>query len=128
MKLGLIQMKPSTLPKDNIAKAIEFIKEAKTLGADLVVLPEIFICPYTNRAIKENAIEENHAFLMELKEVAKMLNLYLVAGSVPEKSENKVYNTSYVFDSQGQPLPNTEKFTYLIFILKVDNTLWNQRC
>ena len=109
MKLGLIQMKPSTLPKDNIAKAIEFIKEAKTLGADLVVLPEIFICPYTNRAIKENAIEENHAFLMELKEVAKMLNLYLVAGSVPEKSENKVYNTSYVFDSQGQTIAKHRK-------------------
>ena len=70
--------------------------------ADMAVLPEMFCCPYDNscfRAYGEAPGGEAYQFLSAL---AREKRLWLVGGSVPELTDGKVYNTSYVFDPSGR--------------------------
>ncbi len=101
MKLSLIQLKTAAAPEQNIARILPLLKQAKAKGADMAVLPEMCACPYENAAFVRYAMELDAPFLQELGAAAKELGLYLVAGSVPEKCKNKIYNTSVVFDSKG---------------------------
>ena len=49
MKIALIQMKGKSSNDDNIEIALEQIEKASASGADFVVLPEMFSCPYKDR-------------------------------------------------------------------------------
>ena len=46
MKIALIQMKGKNSNDDNIEIALEQIEKASASGAEFVVLPEMFSCPY----------------------------------------------------------------------------------
>lgn len=102
MKLSLIQMKTAASPEENIARIKPLLKQAREDGADMAVLPEMCACPYENAAFRHYAMEPDAPFLREMAGEAKKYGLYLVAGSVPEKSGDKIYNTSFVFDPKGQ--------------------------
>lgn len=119
MKVALIQMKPQKNPTENIKTAISYCKEAKKNSADIAVLPEMFFCLYENEHMKQNAIEENHPLLLELKETANSLNLYIVAGSIPEKIGDTLYNTSFVFDPSGNTIAKHRKIH--LFDINVKN-------
>lgn len=101
MKVSLLQMKTAATPEENIVKIKEMLKQAKTEGADMAVLPEMCCCPYENSAFVRYAMPSNDPFLMELAETAKELGLYVVAGSVPEADGNKIYNTAFVYNPKG---------------------------
>ena len=83
MKVSLLQMKTAATPAENIIKIKEMLKQAKTAGADMAVLPEMCCCPYENSAFVKYAMPYNSPFLTEIAEQAKELGLYVVAGSVP---------------------------------------------
>lgn len=102
MKLAMIQLLVKNSPEENIAPIKNLLKEAKALGADIAVLPEMCACPYENDAFVGYAMEKNHPFLLQLAAAAKENGLFLVAGSIPEKFQDKIYNTSYVFDPEGK--------------------------
>ena len=102
MKLSLIQMKTAATPEENIPKIRPLLAKAKAEGADMAVLPEMCACPYENAAFTRYAMEPDAFFLRTLAEEAKSLGLYLVAGSVPEKCGDQIYNTSFVFDDEGR--------------------------
>lgn len=102
MKLSLIQLKTAAAPEENLARIRPLLAQAKAEGADLAVLPEMCACPYENAAFVRYAMELDAPFLQGLAEEARRLGLYLVAGSVPEKCKNKIYNTSVVFDPKGR--------------------------
>ena len=42
LKVGLVQMAMSARPEENVAKAVERVREAAGLGAEVVCLPEMF--------------------------------------------------------------------------------------
>ena len=44
--LGLVQMSMTGNAAENMKKAIKYTEEAAKKGADLVVLPELFLGPY----------------------------------------------------------------------------------
>jgi omega-amidase len=108
-KIALCQMKVVDDKKKNLVRAVKMIKEAgKT--ADLVVLPEMFNCPYDINKFPEYAEEsDNSLSLSEVSLAAKKANVYLVAGSVPEREGKQIYNSSFFFDPQGEIIGSYRK-------------------
>ncbi len=109
MKLSLIQLKVAPSPEENLTKIKAMLKKAKAEGADLCVLPEMCCCPYENEAFVRYAMAIDDPFLTELAETAKELDIYLVAGSVPEKDQKNIYNTSFVYSPKGSCLARHRK-------------------
>ncbi len=99
--IGVCQMTVVDSAEENLKKAETMIGEAAQKGADLVVLPEMFICPYEHTAFRREAQPEGGEVYQTLSRIAKEWNIYLVAGSVPELDGEAIYNTSYVFDPHG---------------------------
>lgn len=101
MKIGLIQMLVTDDKEKNLIKAEAFVREAAGQGADLIVLPEMFNCPYDSDYFRDYSEEKHGLTYQRLSEMARTNQIYLVGGSVPISSKEKLYNTSYVFDRNG---------------------------
>lgn len=110
MKLGLIQM-PVTAHRDqNVRTALRYIEEMKQQGAELAVLPEMFLCPYGNESFRSFAEPAGGPVWKAMSAAAKETGLYLVAGSLPEQGEDGcLYNTSFVFGPDGRELARHRK-------------------
>ena len=94
----------------NIKKALEMIKIAAENKSNMVILPEMFNCPYDNSKFREYAEErKNSKTLKAIKESAKELNLYIVAGSIPELEDDNLYNSSFIFDRDGEIIASHRK-------------------
>lgn len=101
MRIALCQM-PVMMGKDaNLETASKMIHDASVGEADIVVLPEMFNCPYSNEYFEEYAEVECGYTYSQLSQWAAEYGLMIVGGSIPELSEGHIYNTSYVFDSNG---------------------------
>ena len=109
MKLSLIQMSVKKTPDENLKNIGEYVKKAKEKGADIAVLPEICCCDYRNSQFVKYAMEENSEFLRAVGNIAKENNLILVAGTVPEKAGDRIYNTSFVYGKDGKLLAKHRK-------------------
>lgn len=102
IKIALCQMDVIDNKQENILKATSMINEAASLDSNFVVLPEMFNCPYSNDKFVEYAEEENNSFTIKsISKLAKKHEIYILAGSIPEKKDSKIYNTSYLFDKNG---------------------------
>lgn len=109
MKVALIQMQVEQGNDRNIEKACEHVREAGRQGADLVMLPEMFCCPYLSENFAVYAQREGGYNCRALSEAARQAGVYLVAGSMPEEAEGKIYNTAYVFGREGEKLAKHRK-------------------
>lgn len=95
-------MPVSTNKQKNIETALEYIKSAKKSGANIVCLPEIFNCPYDNKYFLEfSETYPNGVTIQALSKVASEENIILIGGSIPEYDNGKVFNTCFVFNSDG---------------------------
>lgn len=110
IKLGLCQMNVIDNKKANIENAKLMINEGVSKNADFIVLPEMFNCPYSNDKFIEYAEEEQNSFTLdEISSSAKDNQVYILAGSIPEKENGKLYNTSYLFDKSGNIIAKHRK-------------------
>ncbi len=109
LKIGLIQMKVENNKKDNLTKAAQLIKKIAIEKPDIVILPEMFSCPYISSNFPLYAEEEGDYSFNFLSDLAKTNKIYLVAGSIAEKDSDKIYNTSYIFDRKGQMIGKHRK-------------------
>lgn len=102
-KLALCQMNVIDDKNSNIKKALDMIETSANNKSNLVILPEMFNCPYDNSKFKEYAEERNHSkTLKAISEIAEKFNIYIVAGSIPESEEGKIYNSNFIFDKNGK--------------------------
>lgn len=109
-KLGLCQMQVETDKGNNVGKAVKMIGTAAGNGADMVVLPEMFNCPYDNSYFREYAEDEaDSETLRIISETAAKFGVYVVAGSIPEIEEDRLYNTSFSFDRKGKKIGKHRK-------------------
>ncbi len=109
-KLALCQMKVIDDKDSNIKNALDMIKTAAENKSDLVILPEMFNCPYDNEKFKEYAEEKKDSkTLKAMKEAAKDSNIYVIAGSIPELNDNKLYNSSFIFNRKGEIIGSHRK-------------------
>lgn len=101
-RFGLIQMAVTQSKEKNLERAAFYIRKAKEAGADLVVLPEMFNCPYDSQyfeAFAEPLAGESMGIISTL---AKELGIWVVAGTTPESDDGRTFNTSCTFNDSGE--------------------------
>ncbi len=108
-QLALCQMKVAMEKQRNLAVAESMIREAANKGAEVIALPEMFNCPYSNQYFREYAEEEKGETVQFLSSLARELKIYLVGGSIPELDKDQVYNTSFSFNRQGEVIGKHRK-------------------
>ena len=108
-KLAVIQMKVTDNKRENIEKAKNMIREAAENGADVVVLPEIFNSPYSTSSFPVYAEEYPGETSLEMMKIAEECSIVLVAGSIPEKDGDNIFNTSYIYNQSGELLGSHRK-------------------
>ncbi len=101
MVLGVIQMKVSVNKDESLEKALRNIEYLAEKGANVIVLPEMFNCPYETVLFKDYAEKEGGRTYSLMQKSAKDNGVYLIAGTIPEIEGDKLYNTAFVFDPEG---------------------------
>ncbi len=103
LKLALCQMQVVDNKNLNVKKAVQMIKESSKEDAQLVILPEMFNCPYENSKFEEYAeYVDKSPTLKSMSSAASKFDIHLIAGSIPEKTDHGIYNTCFVLDNNGE--------------------------
>lgn len=100
-KIACCQMPLVADKKINLLTAERMIRNAAKAGAELIVLPEMYLCPYAGSDFIESAEPANGPSNTKMSALAKELKITLFAGSIPESEEDRIYNTCFVFGSDG---------------------------
>ena len=109
-RIGLVQMSVCADKEKNLQSAEHGIYEAVSKGADIVVLPEMFICPYITSDFPVFAEPEGGLSWQALSSMARKNNVVLVAGTIPElDGEGNIYNTCFIFDAMGNGIGKHRK-------------------
>ncbi|MBE6489853.1 MAG: carbon-nitrogen hydrolase family protein [Methanobrevibacter sp.] len=109
LKLALCQMNVIDDKEENLMKASSMIT-AGSKNADFIVLPEMFNCPYSNDKFIEYGEAENDSYTLNIiSKLAKSNQVYILAGSIPEKENDELYNTSYLFNQKGEIIAKHRK-------------------
>jgi predicted amidohydrolase len=117
MRISVIQMSPGADKAENIAQARALIEGVVVSEVpDLIALPEIWTCLGGDRAMKFAAAEvlpepgeaggEAYEFLRRMAITNKV---HVHGGSIGELLGDKLFNTSLVFDPEGQELARYRK-------------------
>lgn len=116
-KAAAVQTSPVFLNVDKtIEKAISFIKEASSNGAQLIAFPEVFIAgyPYWNwimtpvqgskwyEQLYKNSVAVTDESMKPLFQAAKEFNMHVVIG-INERGDSfgEIYNTNLIIDNHG---------------------------
>ena len=109
MNVALIQMRTGLDKAANVATAVSEIRAAAQQGADLAVLPEMFCCPYDHKYFAPYSEPAGGPVWRALSEAAQSNQIWVVGGSFPESDGDQLYNTCFVFDSQGRQIARHRK-------------------
>ena len=109
LTIAQIQMQVARDKGANIDHAERLIREAAQRGAELVMLPEMFCCPYENIAFRPYGEAAGGEAQAALSALARELGVWIVGGSLPELEGARVYNTAFVYDSAGRQVARHRK-------------------
>jgi len=125
--VGICQLGVVNDKQANIRKASQMIAEAVDQGSDLVVLPEMFNCPYQSDLFSEYAeIYPDGPTIDMLAECAAKHQIILVGGSIPERDEaGNIYNTSFIFNEEGTLIGRHRK-AHLFDVSIKDGTVFQE--
>ena len=109
LKIAVCQLRTELLQQDTMTKAHRMVREAAEKGADFVVLPEMFSCPYSREYFHAAAKRGHSDVCRQLAGFARDNRVILVGGSVPEAENGLLYNTAFVYDESGGLLARHRK-------------------
>ncbi|MDD5659472.1 MAG: carbon-nitrogen hydrolase family protein [Actinomycetota bacterium] len=101
IKCALCQLSVSSNKRKNLKKAEKMIRESAANNADIIILPEIFNAPYDIKLFSKYAEKYPGISSDMLSCLSRELHTYIIGGSICEKDENNLFNTSYSFDRNG---------------------------
>ncbi|HEX2955119.1 MAG TPA: carbon-nitrogen hydrolase family protein [Bacillota bacterium] len=104
VRIALCQLKVGPDKTENLVRAEQMIGRAVAEGAEIVILPEMFSCPYDQGKFGQYADEPRGAAPAMLQTAARKNRCYLVGGSFPEREDGKLFNACYVYGPDGQRL------------------------
>ena len=107
--LAVCQLRTETDYEETIAKTESMIRDAAASGADVVVLPEMFSCPYDRKYFRVFAQRGHTETCRRLAAWARDHHVLVIGGSVPEADGELLYNTSFVFDADGHQIARHRK-------------------
>ena len=113
-----IQTKPVIGDKEaNINIIEQFIKENRDKTVDLVVIPEFFSTGIDHKVFVNKPEDTNGGdTILKIQEIARKYNTNIIAGSVIEAENDKLYNTSFIINRQGKAIAKYRKihlFNYM---------------
>ncbi len=113
-----IQLKPTLGDKEiNLKKVEHYIKKNSDKKLDLVVLPEFFSTGVDHKSFLNSPEDENGGETIKaICELAKKYNTNIVAGTVIESVNEKLYNTSFAVSREGEVVDKYRKihlFNYM---------------
>lgn len=111
MKVSVIQMDMRFGdPNYNFARAAELITKAVEKHPDVIVLPETWNTGFFPKENLASLCDQDASRVKrEIGRLAKQLNVNIVAGSVSNMRDGKIYNTATVYDRQGNCLAEYDK-------------------
>jgi predicted amidohydrolase len=103
--LAVCQMNSGSDKDRNKAAALALIEEAADRGADIAVLPEMFVYMGPDEGLADAAERVPGPDTAPFQDAARRRNITILCGSVPEKIDGsgKVYNTSLLIGPDGNP-------------------------
>lgn len=101
LRVAVLQCRSSADKKSNIDKAKEWIKRAKDLGCKLAILPECFNSPYGINHFPLYCETIPGETTNGIREAAETNKIWVIAGTIPERRGEQLFNTCTVFDPQG---------------------------
>lgn len=111
MKVACLQMDMKLgKPDENFAHAKKLIARAMEEKPDVLVLPETWntgFFPQENLA--QLCDQDGKLVKQEIGALAKQYSVNIVAGSVSNQREERIYNTAMVFDRQGRCAASYDK-------------------
>ena len=108
-KLAAVQLRTELDWQETMTKTGRFVRQAAEEGAKVVVLPEMFSCPYEKAYFRQFAAMGHEDTVKEMAAWAKENGVIIVGGSVPERDGDKLYNTCFVFDETGRQIARHRK-------------------
>lgn len=109
IKIAVCQIRTETDYELTLKKAHAMLTEAADNGAQIAVLPEMFICPYSREYFRRFASHGHETVCASLSRWAKELGIMVVGGSVPELEDGRMYNSCFVYDKDGRQLARHRK-------------------
>ncbi|MEO7931904.1 MAG: carbon-nitrogen hydrolase [Chthoniobacterales bacterium] len=105
VQIGLIQMTCSAVPAENVAKAVERIRTAASMGAQIICLQELFTSLYFCQAEKHEYFSLAEAIPGPTTDLlcalAKELKVVIVASLFEKRAEGLYHNTAAIIDADG---------------------------
>ncbi len=100
LNAGLVQMDVKFADvESNLAAAVDGIGRLADLGVEIILLPELWSSGFDNQKLITHA-KQTPAIIERLREKAEDDNI-IIAGSLPELSGDRIYNTLYLIDKNG---------------------------
>lgn len=112
LRIALVQMDVAIGEPDvNADRVVQRMEEAVLAPnkPDILVLPEMWNTGFALEDIHELGDEGGNRTRNIISAFCRKHGVYVVAGSVAEWKEGQTYNTSYVFDREGQVLADYSK-------------------
>lgn len=110
IKIALLQMDIALgEPEVNRAKARQWVRQAAESGADVIVLPEMWNTAYSLENIRDLADRDGAETIAMMSELAREYNVNIHAGSVADLRGEQVYNTTYLFNREGEVVGDYSK-------------------
>ena len=104
-RVGLVQMSATRDPEHNLQHAMEWVRKAVAQGAQIVCLPELFqtqyFCQREDAALFDLAESIPGPTTAKLSDLAKQLNIVLVASLFEKRARGVYHNTAVMFDKDG---------------------------
>jgi N-carbamoylputrescine amidase len=103
--VGLVQMRMGADPELNLAAAMEHIRQAAKLGANIVCLPELFqtqyFCQREDHSLFDLAEPIPGATTAKLADLARELRVAIVASLFERRAAGLYHNTAVTLNSDG---------------------------
>ena len=122
MKIACLQMEMALgRPEENFAHAVQMVENAMEAEPDVLVLPETWNTGFFPReGLQQMCDRDSERVKAVFGDLAKAHRVNIVAGSVSNVRDGKVYNTAMVFDRQGNCVASYDK-THLFTPAGEDN-------
>lgn len=106
-----VQFRPKIGEREkNLEKVKNIIEENADKKIDLILVSEFFNTGISRPAFEKLAEEEGNSPTKEFfSQLAKKYNSYILCGSIVEKDGDKLYNTSYLLDRNGDTIAKYRK-------------------
>jgi len=105
-RVGLIQMSATPDPDQNLQHAMEQVREAASRSAQVVCLPELFqtqyFCQREDASLFDLAEPIPGPTSGRLSELAKQLQIVLIASLFEKRAPGVCHNTAVIFDNDGK--------------------------